>query len=256
MKRMIVLTGIIILAACSQSEQPSAVTSEQETQPAQTSPIGKQDETGKTAKAEPHSGSGTMDAGSTSEPVLNPPKTATREQTAPASGNKRAHPPATRPTETARNEKTEPHKPAPSPVQTPRRPKKQTEKVVPNDTPSPAPTSTGALPQAPEASPVSSKPSPAAKPTGDIQRGALLARKKCKMCHYLTSAKKKVGPSLKGIYNRAPGISGVPFAVWDDKALDEWLTKPRAVKPKTKMSFPGLKKEKDRQDIIAYLKTL
>jgi len=100
------------------------------------------------------------------------------------------------------------------------------------------------------------KPSPVRAMAGKAQRGAALAKKKCKMCHYLDSARKKIGPSLQGIYNREPSISGVPYATWDDKALNEWLTKPKAVKPKTKMRFSGLKKKDDRQDIIAYLKTL
>jgi len=100
------------------------------------------------------------------------------------------------------------------------------------------------------------EPSSAGIMAGNAQRGAALAKKKCKMCHYLDSARKKIGPSLQGIHNREPSISGVPYVTWDDKAMDEWLTKPKAVKPKTKMSFSGLKKKEDRQDIIAYLKTL
>ncbi|MFQ5354967.1 MAG: c-type cytochrome [Mariprofundaceae bacterium] len=100
------------------------------------------------------------------------------------------------------------------------------------------------------------EPSSARVMAGNAQRGATLAKKKCKVCHYLDSARKKIGPALQGIYNRAPSISGVPYATWDDKAMDEWLTKPKAVKPKTKMRFSGLKKKEDRQDIIAYLKTL
>ncbi len=43
---------------------------------------------------------------------------------------------------------------------------------------------------------------------------------------------------------------------WDAKTLDEYLTKPRARLKGAKMTFPGLKKQADRDDIIAYLATL
>ncbi|MDQ7010813.1 MAG: SURF1 family cytochrome oxidase biogenesis protein [Mariprofundaceae bacterium] len=96
----------------------------------------------------------------------------------------------------------------------------------------------------------------AAAPSGDAARGAKLARGKCGGCHYFDRAKKKVGPGLKGIYGRAPSIDGIPFARWDAQALDQWLARPKAVKPKTRMSFRGLASKQDRDDVIAYLKTL
>ncbi|MBT6033488.1 MAG: MFS transporter, partial [Kordiimonadaceae bacterium] len=43
---------------------------------------------------------------------------------------------------------------------------------------------------------------------------------------------------------------------WDDATLDAYLLKPRDVVKKGKMVFAGFKKEKDRNDVIAYLKTL
>ena len=42
--------------------------------------------------------------------------------------------------------------------------------------------------------------------------------------------------------------------VWDAEHLDQWLAKPREYLPGTKMSFAGVKNEKDRIDLIAYLK--
>jgi cytochrome c len=36
--------------------------------------------------------------------------------------------------------------------------------------------------------------------------------------------------------------------------LDAWLIKPKDLVRKTKMIFPGLKKEEDRANLIAYLK--
>ena len=41
---------------------------------------------------------------------------------------------------------------------------------------------------------------------------------------------------------------------WNEENLDAWLKKPKDLVRKTKMIFPGLKKEADRADLIAYLK--
>jgi cytochrome c2 len=43
--------------------------------------------------------------------------------------------------------------------------------------------------------------------------------------------------------------------VWDEKTLDAYLADPRGFIKGNKMAFPGLKKEDEREDVIAYLKT-
>ncbi|MAZ02667.1 MAG: cytochrome C [Sneathiella sp.] len=99
---------------------------------------------------------------------------------------------------------------------------------------------------------------------GDAAKGEKVF-KKCKACHTIEQgAKNKVGPNLFGIvgakaghvedykYSKAMMDSGI---TWDETALDEYLKKPKAYVKGTKMSFVGLKKEDDREDLIAYLKT-
>ena len=42
---------------------------------------------------------------------------------------------------------------------------------------------------------------------------------------------------------------------WDEASLSEFLANPKGKVPGTKMVFAGIKNEKDRADLIAYLKT-
>lgn len=86
---------------------------------------------------------------------------------------------------------------------------------------------------------------------------------KCKICHSLKEGKKKIGPSLYGVMGRkAATVKGFRYSkamkksgvVWDEKTLDAFLTKPRKFIPGTKMIFAGIKKQKDRDNLIAYLK--
>lgn len=105
----------------------------------------------------------------------------------------------------------------------------------------------------------------AAMAAGDADKGAKIF-KKCKACHTLNEGgKNKIGPNLFGIFGRQAGtLEGYKFSkafkasdvVWDEATLDEYLTKPRKFIPKTKMGFPGLKKEDQRADVIAYLKKM
>ena len=100
---------------------------------------------------------------------------------------------------------------------------------------------------------------------GDAEAGAKVF-KKCKACHSLEEGKNKVGPHLAGIVGRDAGVvEGYKYSkamreaeafVWDEANIDTFLTKPKAFLKGTKMSFAGLKKEGQRADVIAYLKSL
>ncbi len=100
---------------------------------------------------------------------------------------------------------------------------------------------------------------------GDAVKGQKVF-KKCKACHTVNEGGKKlIGPNLFGIvgkksaqmegfkYSKAMTASGL---TWDDATLDTFLKKPKAMIKKTKMTFAGLKKDKQRANVIAYLKTL
>lgn len=97
---------------------------------------------------------------------------------------------------------------------------------------------------------------------GDAAKGAKVF-KKCKTCHSFDPGKKKIGPHLKGIVGRKAGsVEGYKYSkamkaadiVWDEASLDAFFKKPKAFVKGTKMTFGGLKKESQRQDLIAYLK--
>ena len=99
---------------------------------------------------------------------------------------------------------------------------------------------------------------------GDAAEGEKVFRK-CKACHAVEEGKNKVGPSLHNIIGRAPGtVEGFKYSdamkafgtdhVWDEETLSAFLEKPKDLVVDTKMAFVGLKKEDDREDVIAYLK--
>ena len=88
---------------------------------------------------------------------------------------------------------------------------------------------------------------------------------KCAACHSIKAGENKIGPSLHGIVGRpAHSVEGFNYSepmknynvTWDQATLDHYLIDPRGTVPGTKMIFPGLKKEDERANLIAYLETL
>lgn len=101
--------------------------------------------------------------------------------------------------------------------------------------------------------------------TGDAKKGERVF-KKCKACHAVgADAKNKVGPTLNGILGRTIAAGedfaysdvlismGAEGTTWTPEELDAFLAKPRDYAKGTKMTFAGLRKEKDRDNVIAYL---
>jgi cytochrome c len=105
-----------------------------------------------------------------------------------------------------------------------------------------------------------------ARADGDAALGEQIF-KKCAACHSIADKANRVGPSLLGVVGRkVASVEGYAYsdsmkaygatgAVWDEKTLDHYLIEPKATVTATKMAFPGLKEQADRDNVIAYLKS-
>jgi cytochrome c len=105
--------------------------------------------------------------------------------------------------------------------------------------------------------------SPALAQQGDASRGQRDFRA-CVACHSLEPDRNMTGPSLANLWGRRAGSlpsferysdalksSGI---IWDDRALDGWLTDPESMVPDNEMPFEGIKDAPVRADLLAFLK--
>src|SRR3546814_12173013 len=104
-----------------------------------------------------------------------------------------------------------------------------------------------------------------ASAAGDAAGGEQVVER-CTACHAVgEDAKNKVGPQLNGVVGRAAGtVEGFKYSkamaaagagglVWSAAALDAYLADPKGYIKANRMSFAGLRKEAERDDVIAYL---
>lgn len=102
--------------------------------------------------------------------------------------------------------------------------------------------------------------------TADAVAGEKFFKKKCATCHTTEQGgKDKTGPNLWNVVNRAKASHGGfnysksmqnAGGSWDYNSLNAFLAKPKKFIPGTMMAFAGMKKDKKRADLIAYLRTL
>lgn len=100
----------------------------------------------------------------------------------------------------------------------------------------------------------------------DPAAGEGIAKKQCASCHsFNEGGKNGVGPNLYGALGRAHGgtagfnysaaIKGKP-GPWTYEEMNAWLKKPTAYAPGTRMAYAGLNNDKQRADLIVYLRSL
>jgi cytochrome c len=113
---------------------------------------------------------------------------------------------------------------------------------------------------------------PAAALDGNADAGKKVFAK-CGVCHGIGDTKKPIGPNLNNVVGRTAGTqpeflakgnagyskamvaAGAGGLVWTDDQILEYITDPKKKIPGNKMAFPGLPKEQDRADVLAYIKT-
>jgi cytochrome c len=98
----------------------------------------------------------------------------------------------------------------------------------------------------------------------DAAAGESVFKRLCSPCHDIgPQAKVKLGPPLNGIEGRKAGtFEGYSYSeankssgiTWDEQSFPSYIRAPMQKVPGTKMTFVGIKNDKDIADLWAYLK--
>jgi cytochrome c len=96
----------------------------------------------------------------------------------------------------------------------------------------------------------------------DVEKGQR-SFNKCLPCHAVgPGAGNKVGPELNGLDGRHAGaVAGYNYSeanknsgiVWNEAAFKDYIRSPQAKVPGTKMTFAGISKPQEIEDLWAYL---
>ena len=96
----------------------------------------------------------------------------------------------------------------------------------------------------------------------DVEAGETSFRK-CLPCHAVgEDAKNKVGPVLNGLDGRKAGtVEGYSYSpfnkesgiVWNAETFGQYIRSPQAMIPRTKMTFVGIRNDREIADLWAYL---
>jgi cytochrome c len=118
-----------------------------------------------------------------------------------------------------------------------------------------------------EAKPAGPGPIAGLLASADVKTGDQFAHRVCVACHtFDKGGKNGVGPNLYGVvggphdheqgFNYSPAMEKFKGQPWTFDALNDWLFKPSAYAPGTRMSYAGITNDKQRADVIAYLRSL
>ena len=86
----------------------------------------------------------------------------------------------------------------------------------------------------------------------------------CAACHSLRPDQNMTGPSLADVWGRkagslpsfnrySPALKSANVT-WDDETLSEWIKDPQHLVPGNEMTFDGIKDDRQRADLLAFLK--